>query len=142
MTSPLVEAPEGYIDNHIWIGWQRAKDTTLRESYKKENSREHWRAMIEEAKAECAWMLEATNVHNENRFHRLEASIKKYREAGLQLSECVEVLIKLINRSDRFSYEQQPPSMGAPPAQKMPEEEGISHVGGGRAGSGGNPASV
>jgi hypothetical protein len=49
-------------DNIIWQSWQDAKEHTLKESWKKENSREHWRAMLDECKAECAWMIEQNRL--------------------------------------------------------------------------------
>ncbi len=46
-------------DNEIWKAWQAAKQKTIKEGWAKENSRAHWHAIIEEAKAECAWMIES-----------------------------------------------------------------------------------
>lgn len=93
MTSLLVNDSEDYSENIVWKSWQLAKQRTWEESWAKENSRMHWRTMIDEAKAECAWMVELQMMQ----IRTLEAKIEKYRAAGQGLAETVELLIKLIN---------------------------------------------
>ncbi len=70
-------------DNLMWKSWQTAKELTVRESFIKENSKAHWRAMIDEAKAECAWMLES---------HRLELQ-ECTAKAIINRIECLEGLV-------------------------------------------------
>lgn len=76
-----------FSDNLIWKGWQDAKLETARKSWDKENSKEHWRAMMQETICECAWMIE---------LHRIEMAEREPKSILNRIELLEAMMVELV----------------------------------------------